>query len=125
MELEDLAPWAEAFAAFCARLDDLFVRSESRQQMHKYLRGVVAPLERKTAWQLAELVQDTTPDRMQRLLYRMPWDADAVRDQLEQFVGDRFGEPDGIEVLDETGIPKKGTYALVELPNSPAVVTLV
>jgi hypothetical protein len=46
----------------------LFVRSESRQQMRKYVRGVVAPLERKTSWQLAELVPDRTPDRMQRLL---------------------------------------------------------
>jgi SRSO17 transposase len=55
MDLEDLGPWAEAFAASCARFDDLFVRSESRQQMHKYLRGLAAPLERKTSWQLAEL----------------------------------------------------------------------
>jgi SRSO17 transposase len=112
MELADLAPWAEAFAAFCARFDDLFVRSESRQQMQKYLRGLVAPLERKTAWQLAELAQDTTPDRMQRLLYRVPWDAEAARDRLEQFVIERFGDPDGIGVLDETGIPKKGTRSV-------------
>ena len=109
MELEDLAPWAEAFAAFCARFDDLFVRSESRLQARKYLRGLVAPLERKTSWQLAELACDTTPDRMQRLLYRVPWDAEAARDRLEQFVSERFGDAEGIGVLDETGIPKKGT----------------
>ena len=108
LELEDLAPWAEAFAAFCARCDDLFARSESRRQMQKYLRGLVAPLERKTSWQLAELVQDTTPDRMQRLLYRVPWDVDAARDRLEQFVLERCGDAEGIGVLDETGIPKKG-----------------
>jgi SRSO17 transposase len=112
MDLEDLAPWAEAFAAFCARFDDLFARSESRRQMRKYLRGLVAPLERKTSWQLAELAQDTTPDRMQRLLYRVPWDAEATRDRLEQFVIERFGDPDGIGVLDETGIPKKGTRSV-------------
>ena len=112
MELEDLAPWAEAFAAFCARFDDLFVRSESRQQMRKYVRGLVAPLERKTSWQLAELAQDRTPDRMQRLLYRVRWDAEAARDRLEQFVIERFGAPDGIGVLDETGIPKKGTRSV-------------
>ena len=86
MDLEDLVPWAEAFAAYCARFDDLFMRSESRAQARKYLRGLVAPLERKTSWQLAELAHDTTPDRMQRLLYRVPWDADAARDRLEQFV---------------------------------------
>jgi SRSO17 transposase len=77
--------------------------------MGKYLRGLVAPLERKTTWQLAELAQDTTPDRMQRLLYRVPWDAEAARDRLEQFVSERFGEAEGVGVLDETGIPKKGT----------------
>jgi SRSO17 transposase len=112
MELEDLAPWAEAFAAYCARFDDLFVRSESRAQARKYLRGLVAPVERKTSWQLAELAHDTTPDRMQRLLYRVPWDADAARDRLEQFVIERFGDPEGIGVLDETGIPKKGTRSV-------------
>ncbi len=112
MELEDLARWAEAFAAFCAHLDELFMRSVSRLQARKYLRGLVAPLERKTTWQLAELVLDTTPDRMQRLLYRVPWDADAARDRLEQFVSERFGDADGIGVLDETGIPKKGTHSV-------------
>ena len=112
MELEDPARWTEAFVAFCAHFDGLFARSESRQQAHKYLRGLVAPLERKTSWQLAELVQDTTPDRMQRLLYRVPWDADAARDRLEQFVSAHFGDPDGIGVLDETGIPKKGTHSV-------------
>ena len=67
--------------------------------------GLVAPLERKTSWQLAEPMQDRTPDRMQRLLYRVPWDAVAVRDRLEQFSSERLGEPEGIGVLDETGIP--------------------
>ena len=112
MDLEELALWAEAFGAFCARFDDLFVRSESRLQARKYLRGLVAPLERKTSWQLAELAQDTTPDRMQRLLYRVPWDAEAARDRLEQFAIERFGDPDGIGVLDETGIPKKGARSV-------------
>ena len=35
MELEELAPWAESFAAFCARFDDLVERSESRGQARK------------------------------------------------------------------------------------------
>ena len=48
MELEELAPWAEAFAAFSGRFDNLFERSESRGQAHKSLRGVLAPVERKT-----------------------------------------------------------------------------
>jgi DDE superfamily endonuclease len=108
MEAEAIPDWIESFTAFCARFDDLFARSETRQQARKYVRGLLAPLERKTTWQLAEGVQDETPDRMQRLLYRAPWDAEAARDRLQQFIIERFGEEEGIGVLDETGIPKKG-----------------
>jgi hypothetical protein len=34
LDLEELTPWAEAFAACCARFDDLVARSESRRQAH-------------------------------------------------------------------------------------------
>jgi SRSO17 transposase len=108
MEAEEIPYWIESFTAFCARFDDLFARSETRKPARKYVRGLLAPLERKTTWQLAEGVQDETPDRMQRLLYRAPWDAEAARDRLQQFIIERFGEEEGIGVLDETGIPKKG-----------------
>jgi SRSO17 transposase len=63
--------------------------------------------------------EDTTPDRMQRLLYRVPWDAEVARDRLEQVVIERFADPEGIAVLDETGIPKKGTRS-VGSPNTTA-----
>lgn len=112
MELEELEGWAASFAAFCARFDDLFSRSESRLHVRKYLRGLLAGLERKTTWQLAEVVNDGTPDRMQRLLYRVPWDVEAARDRLQQFVLERFGDLEAIAVLDETGIPKKGTRSV-------------
>ena len=72
------------------------------------MRGLLAALERKTSWQLAEQLTDSTPDRMQRLLYRAPWDAEAARDRLQQFIIEHFGELEAIGVLDETGIPKKG-----------------
>ena len=68
MDPEEVPDWAASFAAFCARFDDLVSRNESRSQARKYLRGLLAGLERKTTWQLAEVVKDGTPDRMQRLL---------------------------------------------------------
>jgi SRSO17 transposase len=49
---------------------------------------------------------------MQRLLYRVPWDAEEARDRLQQFIIERFGEKEAIGVLDETGIPKKGTASV-------------
>ena len=105
---EELAQWAESFEAFHARFAPLFHRRETREQAAKYLRGLLAPLERKNGWQLAEALGDATPDRTQRLLYRAGWDADAARDVLQQFVIETFGDPEGIGVVDETGFLKKG-----------------
>src|SRR2546423_13317365 len=108
MTEEELEQWQEEFEAFPARFADLFERSESREQARKYLRGVLPGAERKNSWQVAEAVGDRIPDRMQRLLYRVPWDADAARDRLQEFVIETFGAPAGIGVVDETGFVKEG-----------------
>lgn len=74
--------------------------------------GLLSDLEVKTCWQLAEQAGHARPDAMQRLLYRAVWDADAVRDDLRQLVTDRFGGPDAVLVVDETGDLKKGTHTV-------------
>lgn len=112
MTLEDLEAWQDEFEQFHARFADLFERSESREQAKKYLRGLLAQADRKNSWQIAEAVGDRLPDRMQRLLYRVSWDADAARDRLEQFVIETFGEEEGIGVVDETSFVKKGTHSV-------------
>jgi len=104
--------WADDFAAFHARFADLFGRKEPRTQAVKYMRGLMAPIERTSTWQIAEVVGDCIPDATQRLLYRVGWDADAARDRLQQFIIDIFGDPDAIGVVDETGFVKKGTCSV-------------
>src|SRR5437868_7499927 len=112
MTQEELEQWQDDFDAFHARFADLFERSESREQARTYLRGLLTEAERKNSWQMAEAVGQSIPDRMQRLLYRVPWDADAARDRLQQFVIETFGDPEGIGVVDETSFPKKGTRSV-------------
>src|SRR5918998_553744 len=70
--------------------------------------GLLAPVERKNGWQLAEAAGDPTPDGMQDFLARMRWDADAVRDDLRVYVVEHLGDPGAVLVLDETGFVKKG-----------------
>ncbi len=108
MRPEELDAWAKDFEAFHARFAHLFARSEPREQAAKYLRGLLGPIKRKNGWQVAEAVGDATPDRTQRLLYRARWDADAARDELQTFVVETLGHPEGIGVVDETGFLKKG-----------------
>ena len=50
MQLYDLDRWRDSFEAFHARFAHLFARSESREQVAKYLRGLFAPVERKNGW---------------------------------------------------------------------------
>lgn len=108
MDEPELDTWGEAFAAFHARFAPFFARKEVRERSGRYLRGLLGPVERKNGWQLAEAVGERDPQGMQRLLYEARWDHDAVRDALQRFVAERFGDPGGIFVLDETGFVKQG-----------------
>ena len=49
---------------------------------------------------LAEHRGDVTHDGLQHLLSRARWDADAVRDDLREYVVDAFGDPGAILVVD-------------------------
>ncbi len=105
---DDGEVWAEAFEGLLARLGPRFGRVEPRRRLAAYLRGLLAPIERKNGWQLAEAAGDATPDGVQEFLSRVHWDADAVRDDLRAYVEEHLGAPGGVLVLDETGFIKKG-----------------
>src|SRR3712207_1581491 len=100
--------WPRELDALAARIAPRFVRAEPRRRALAYLRGLLAPLERKNGWQLAEAAGDPTPDGVQDFLSRMRWNADAVRDDLRAYVVEHLGDPDAVLVLDETGFRKKG-----------------
>ena len=74
-----------------------------------YLGGLLAPLERKNGWQLAEAVGDRRPRRTQRVLSHVLWDQDKARDLCRGYVVEHLGAPDGVLIIDETGFLKKGT----------------
>ncbi len=100
--------WASAFAEVERRFYPYFARSEARQQAMTYLRGLLSSVERKNSWQLAEVVGAANPYGFQHLLGRAEWDAGAVRDELQRYVADYFGDADAVIVIDETGFLKKG-----------------
>ena len=100
--------WADAFAAAEHRLAPHFARSEARRRALAYLQGLLGPAHRKNSWQLAESVGDPSPYGFQHLLGRADWDANAVRDELYDYVSASLGARDAIVVIDETGFLKKG-----------------
>ena len=91
--------WSDEFVALLERLAPRFGRVEPRRRAAAYLKGLLAPVERKNGWQLAEAAGDPTPDGVQEFLSRVRWDADAVRDDLRAYVAEHLCDPDGVVVV--------------------------
>ena len=93
------------------RLAPYFARSQSRDRVLAYLRGLLSAAERKNSWQVAEVCGEPTPYGFQYLLSRADWDANAVRDELRTYILQHLGDSNGVLVLDETGFLKKGQHS--------------
>ncbi|WP_425566295.1 IS701 family transposase, partial [Nonomuraea monospora] len=91
-----------------ARIAGRFGRVEPRRAASAYVRGLLADIDRKNCWNLAEHAGLSGPQTLQRLLRTARWDADQVRDDVRTFIVDRLG-PGGVLIVDETGFVKKGT----------------
>jgi SRSO17 transposase len=91
------------------RIAGRFWRSEPRARAREYVSGLVAALERKNGWTLAERAGEVSPDGMQRLLRCADWDTREVRDDVRDYVIGSLGDPGGVLIADETGFLKKGT----------------
>lgn len=104
------APWASEIDTVIQLIADRFARPEAVANAVDLVGGLVANLERKNCWTIAEHAGHDTPDRLQHLLARATWDVDGVRDDLTDYVVDRLVEPGEapILVVDETGDLKKG-----------------
>ena len=109
MTVAEVEDWAAGLEKVLERIGPRFARSEPRARAGVYLRGLLSAAERKNGWTLAEQAGDRTPDAMQRLLNHADWDADAVRDDLRNYVIEHLGDDRAVLVVDETGFLKKGT----------------
>src|SRR5580693_10457186 len=90
------------------RIAGRFGRAEPRARVRGYVSGLVAGLERKNGWTLAEHAGEAGPDGMQRLLRRADWDVDGVRDDVRDYVVEHLGDAGGVLIADDTGFLKKG-----------------
>lgn len=106
---EDVQEWGQQLDEVARRIGARFLRSETRDRVGAYLVGLLGPVQRKNAWQVAEQIGDDDPCGVQYLMGRAEWDPDLVRDDLREYVVEALGDPEAVLVLDETGFLKKGT----------------
>jgi SRSO17 transposase len=107
-ELRAMRTLCEALAEVGERMAPHFRRAEVRNRACRVLEGLLAPIERKNGWQIAEELGEHGPRGIQRLLGEADWDEQAVRDELGTYVIAHLGEDPGILVIDATGFIKKG-----------------
>jgi hypothetical protein len=78
------------------RIAGRFGRAERRARVREYVSWLVAGLERKNGWTLAEQAGEPGPDGMQRLPRRADWDVDGVRDDVRDDVVEHLGDAQGV-----------------------------
>ena len=104
--------WRRALAEMKQFLAPAFRRAEQRASASAFIDGLLSRAERKTGWMLAEEAGFARPYRLQSLLGRSSWSADALCDRVRRQVIDALGEADGVLVVDETGFVKKGEHSV-------------
>lgn len=104
--------WSAEFETAFGQVAGRFARRDAAGGARDLLTGLVAPLERKNCWTIAEHVGHTSPHRLQHLLGRAVWDADGARDDVRGYVISRLADPGAVLVVDETGDLKKGASSV-------------
>lgn len=105
-DLAGVRLWAGELDALHERFVHRFNREEPRQSALAYMRDLVAPLQRKNGWPLAEEAWHAGPDRIHRLLNRIEWDADEVLEDVRAYVVEQLGDRAAVLIVDDTGFIK-------------------
>jgi hypothetical protein len=58
---EDVRQWGQQLDEVAHRIGARFPRSETRDRVRAYLVGLLGPVQRKNAWQVAEQIGDAEP----------------------------------------------------------------
>ena len=102
--LEPLRDLAEFLAPYAS----LLRRHESRHALERYATGVLADLPRKTCSDIGRAVAGTNGQRLQEFLTATAWDAGEIDRLRVGRMVERASVGRGLQVIDDTGLPKKG-----------------
>jgi SRSO17 transposase len=108
--LPELATFLEPFAP-------LFRRHTSRESMERYLTGLLTDLPHKTCDTIADVIAETSVERLQHLLTDAAWDPLKLDEARVKRLLSLHPVTDGILVFDDTGLPKKGTTSVGVAPQ--------
>jgi SRSO17 transposase len=104
--------WGDALDELQAQIGPALGRLETRTSAGMFITGLLSGAERKTGWMLAEEAGLERPYRMQSLLGRSAWSAEALRERVQDYTMAALEDAGGVLVVDETGFLKKGGHSV-------------
>lgn len=118
------------------RIAGRFARVEPRLRAGRLVLGLLSDLPRKNCWTIAEWAGEAAPHGMQHLLSRTVWDADAVRDDVREYVIEQLRDEAAVLVVDPRWLivvhplegqhePAVGVECGPALPERPPRIRLV
>lgn len=102
--LDDLSEFLAPFAS-------LVRRRESRHALERYTTGLLADLSRKTASEMGRSVVGTSGQRLQEFLTNTAWEPREMDRLRVRKMVERASLGEGVQVVDDTGLPKKGSHS--------------
>jgi SRSO17 transposase len=107
MTLQQIASLGSKLISFLALFSDCFVRSEGRNLLRVYVKGLLSDVKRKNIERIAKRFR-TNVRTLQRFVESLKWDEQKLRDRCQQIVAQQHAHPEAIGCIDESGTTKSG-----------------
>ncbi|BDP44381.1 DDE transposase (plasmid) [Deinococcus aetherius] len=125
--------WQRFFSDFLSPCLKTLDHPNQRTCLPRYVRGLLAPLERKSTEPIAEHL-GVDDQRLHHFLNVSPWETDPLERLLAERAQSLCGGKSGVLIIDDTALPKSGEHSVVvthqycgalgKLANCQALVTL-
>ncbi|WSQ61092.1 transposase [Streptomyces sp. NBC_01217] len=103
------AAWGRLFGAAMDAIAGCFARRETRATAAEMVTGLLAEVDTRNCWTLAEALGHPGPHRLQHLLSRARFDHDRAQEEIVRLIVRELDGQDVVLVADETGDAKSST----------------
>jgi SRSO17 transposase len=109
---EEIEALADELVDYHGEFADLYYRIEQAHWGHKYLQGLMSPIERKAIQPMAMALEGGNIQAMQQFIGQGRWQDEKLLQKHRQLVDETLGEDDGVYIVDDSGFPKKGKHSV-------------
>lgn len=104
--------WQQEFARWVRPFLDALGHKARRRWAPVYLRGLIAPGERKSIQPLAARTAPTRYPHLHHFVAASTWDTAPLQSALAQEADQLVGGPDALLIVDDTTLPKQGDHSV-------------